>query len=127
MTIGYLGVAGHFYEEQYGPLAAIPAAVGETCGVIPEAPVVIPKALGDGFVHGERRTPGRKARPVHVEGPLEPVEDAHFEASLFQSGGNAAQTERDDRPGLLELVRVDQQDFHLSILSATIRMARRSD
>jgi len=29
-TIGYLGVAGHFYEEQYGPLAAIPAAIGET-------------------------------------------------------------------------------------------------
>ena len=29
-TIGYLGVAGHFYEEQYGPLSAIPAAVGET-------------------------------------------------------------------------------------------------
>ena len=24
------GVAGHFYEESYGPLAAIPAAVGET-------------------------------------------------------------------------------------------------
>ncbi len=30
VTIGYLGVAGHFYEEQYGPLAAIPAAIGET-------------------------------------------------------------------------------------------------
>ena len=29
-TIGYLGVAGHFYEESYGPLAAIPAAIGET-------------------------------------------------------------------------------------------------
>ena len=29
-TIGYLGVAGHFYEEQYGPLGAIPAAIGET-------------------------------------------------------------------------------------------------
>jgi regulator of sigma E protease len=29
-TIGYLGVAGHFYEEHYGPLAAVPAAIGET-------------------------------------------------------------------------------------------------
>ncbi len=30
VTIGYLGVAGHFYEMQYGPFAAIPAAIGET-------------------------------------------------------------------------------------------------
>jgi regulator of sigma E protease len=29
-TIGYLGVAGHFYEEKYGPIAAIPAALSET-------------------------------------------------------------------------------------------------
>jgi len=29
-TIGYLGVAGHFYEEQYGPISAIPAALAET-------------------------------------------------------------------------------------------------
>lgn len=29
-TIGYLGVAGHFYEQSYGPIAAIPAALGET-------------------------------------------------------------------------------------------------
>jgi len=29
-TIGYLGVAGHFYEERYGPIAAIPAAIAET-------------------------------------------------------------------------------------------------
>lgn len=29
-TIGYLGVAGHFYEERYGPLAAIPQALIET-------------------------------------------------------------------------------------------------
>jgi regulator of sigma E protease len=29
-TIGYIGVAGHFYEERYGPFGAIPAAVRET-------------------------------------------------------------------------------------------------
>jgi len=28
--IGYLGVAPHFYEERYGPLAAIPRSIGET-------------------------------------------------------------------------------------------------
>jgi regulator of sigma E protease len=28
--IGYLGVAQHYYEEQYGPLAALPRAVAET-------------------------------------------------------------------------------------------------
>jgi regulator of sigma E protease len=28
--IGYLGVASHYYEEQYGPLAAIPRAIQET-------------------------------------------------------------------------------------------------
>lgn len=28
--IGYLNVAAHYYEEQYGPLEAIPEAVGET-------------------------------------------------------------------------------------------------
>jgi regulator of sigma E protease len=28
--IGYLGVAQHYYEEQYGPFAALPRAVGET-------------------------------------------------------------------------------------------------